>query len=240
MHSSRLALRLVTLAAFSVTLPVTLRGQIPVAAPPPNIPEIVVTGTGVIRLPADRARASIEIGSFGETGATALGANTALTDRVRQALVRSGVARSAITVQALSVSPVAAPNSALSAPPFEARTTLGLTIADPQTVGATLAAALSAGATRITSVTFISDTLIPTRRVALAEAFKLAQGEAFALAIAGGGRLGALRSMTVMPTTAHDNTTLHQARSDSGISVPLTPEVVVTMTVEVRWEFVPR
>lgn len=98
---------------------------------------------------------------------------------------------------------------------------------------------IAAGATTIHEVQFESNTLQTARRHALAQALANAHQDAAALAQGAGGRLGRLLRMTTSPDAGTvPEVDLSERGYAASASAPARwRDVVVSVTVEARWEF---
>jgi len=100
---------------------------------------------------------------------------------------------------------------------------------------------LRAGATDLPSITFESDSVAIGRRLALGEALAKARSDAEALATAGAGSLGRLLEVSTQAGSGYRTSLQAVSLTVAARGAPaITPQdVVVQVSVQARWEFVP-
>lgn len=208
---------------------------------PPS--EIVTSGTAVVRLPPDRAVVTIGIDSRAATAAMASSANVTPVGRVRSALVRFGLPADSARVSSYSVEPAFDYEHGGKILHYEARTVLRVRLRELARLGQLFDVVLGAGATAINQIEFESDTLEVARRNALATALGEARADATALAVAAGGHLGRLLSVTTGGSLRTPEVyRLEEIRVQASMSrgaPAVNRDVVVTAAIQARWEFVP-
>lgn len=211
----------------------------------PVAPEIITSGTGTVTLPPDRAVLRVEVMTADSSAANATIANGPLVAAVDLALRDTGLPDDAIRPVGFTLSQRRDPTG--QAPPsgYEARTTLEVRVANVEALGQVLDAAIAAGATGVTSISFQSDSIPMARRTALATAVAAARDDAETLARASGGRLGALMMITTSPQAfglaanamvPRDQITV---TGRTGSVSAIRQDVVVSLTVQTRWVFEP-
>jgi uncharacterized protein YggE len=121
---------------------------------------------------------------------------------------------------------------------YQATAALRLVVSRLERLGETLDAVLAAGATDVSGIGFESDSEQAGRQEALGVALAMARADAAALAAAAGGSLGRLLEATTqggfpMPM-------MREAAMDMRASNQVLPpqDVVVTVTVQARWELI--
>jgi uncharacterized protein YggE len=128
---------------------------------------------------------------------------------------------------------------------FTARNTLRAEVRRLDDVGKTIDAAISSGATDVSSIQFSASNTEEARRTALSDAVRQARNDAEAMARAAGGTLGRLISVAsggvaVPGNYAYQSVMLTAAMSPAPPPTPIVPgELSVIAQVSTRWEFLP-
>ena len=235
--------------AFSVTLclPSMLWAQAP-ARTTPSVPEVVVSGSGVIKLKPDRATVTIAVVTRGGSAAAAGRLNVQRILPVLAALRRAGLPDSALVTTGYTVSlerdlygrPPVPPDVA---PTYLARNAVRATLTNLETLGQLLDSALAAGATEVANITFASSQAPEARQRAIAIAIRAARADAEAAANAAGGILGDVIEISLVPENgvAGGMVASYSEAAYAGPSTPLMPsDVSVIVQARVRFAFVPR
>jgi len=197
-------------------------------APAPSDRTIAVTGTGVLRSTPDRAEISFGVESEGATARAALAANAAEMRRVIDALRAAGVTD--LQTQAVVVSPRYSEQNRVQG--YVASNTVGGVIAADR-AGATIDAAVAAGANQIYGPSFTKTDAEAQYRDALELAIRDARGRAQALAVAAGGSLG--RVISVVEGSTAPMPLAEKAAADASTPV-VAGSQETTATVSVTFE----
>jgi uncharacterized protein YggE len=211
-----------------------------------NPPEVQTSGSGRVVLPADRAIVRISIATRASAASDASSANGPVVKRVQDTLRVIGLVDRNARVVSFGVAPTynyRAETERLTG--YEARTAIELNVRDVPSLGRVLDAVLAAGASEINSIAFVSDTAAAAKRTALQNALTSARDEAQALAIAAGGRLGALKSMNTSPegggggaffrANMLDEVVVGGVSAARGMIPAVQRDVVVSASVYARW-----
>lgn len=241
MHIRTVAL-LALAAAFGSSAYASLDAQV---APPPA--EIITTGAASVSLPADRVIVRLAVATRAPSASAASAPNGPAVARVQAALRSIGLGEEAVRVTSFGVAPVVNYQDANRITEYEARTQLEVTLRDIAALGRLMDSALAAGTNTIGALTFESDSVPVARRRALSDALASARNDAEALAAAAGGRLGALRLVTTTPEAGASSAFAVgrvegaplQAPAPTSVALVLR-DVIVSVVVQARWDFVPR
>jgi uncharacterized protein YggE len=162
------------------------------------------------------------------------------TDAVRQAIRARGFPIDSVRVVRFDVSPNFDYQRERRLVDYSARATVQVTVRPLDRLGAVLDTALAAGAGEIQSIEFRSDSMKVARAGALARALAQARSDAETLALAAGGTLGRL----ILVETAGGDTPMFKERiqmsalAERGGAPPVERDVVVSVSVSAKWEFV--
>lgn len=248
-------MRVIGIALLVLTVPHRLLAQTNPA--PPRIPEITASGRGEVTITPDRATVFVSVETRAPTASAAAADNSTRMSAVRDAIKRSGLTESDITTSGYTVGldprsmfmPSGMQSMPARAVEFVARNSLRINVRRAADVGKIIDAALTGGATSISSVQFSSPATDEARRQAIAVAATQAQRDADALARAAGGTLGRLLSMSSTPSFSpqgyYPSDTYFSAIAEGtggGIGYPtmINPrDMSVSVSVFGRWEFVP-
>lgn len=216
------------------------------ADPAPGTPTLAANGTGEIHVVPDIAIVTLGVTSRGGTASEALAANsTALAAAIGE-LKGAGIAEKDIGTSGLSVSPVYdnrpdRPGADTTPPPivgYEVSNSVTATIRDIAASGAILDKVVTAGANRISGISFdIADRQAATD-AALKAAVADARRKGALLADAAGVRLG--RMLTI---TANENggfqPVFARMEMKAAAPVPVMPgEQTVSATASIVWKVV--
>jgi uncharacterized protein YggE len=202
-------------------------------------PEIAVTGTGTVRLSPDYATVRFSVVTRESQAARAGEANARLMSAVRAALkARLSVPDDSLPTVWYAVSPDYDRGRQVG---YQAQSVLQARVWDLARVGPVIDAALEAGATGVQDVEFGSSRREEAHLQALAQAVRSARRQAEAMAVAAGGALGALLSVTTFAAAPAAPMSMMRAAAVTEAATPIAPPALeVTATVSARWRFVPR
>lgn len=215
----------------TTTLPVTTASGAPVTG-------ITVQGVGTITLTPDLATISVGIQSQAASAAKAQSAASAAMTRIIDAVKKAGVADVDLKSQWISLQPqydYASGSSTRRVTGYQANQALAIKVRKIETTGAVIDAAVAAGATQVSGISFsVAD---PTTATAQARSAAIADAKkrAAALAQAAGVSLGSLLTVTEVSApspvpylagdlrTAQDGTTpVQTGTTDLGVTVTAT------------------
>ena len=154
---------------------------------------ITVTGTGSVVSVPDRASFSFGVDTRGATAAAALASNAAAARAMIAALKAAGVAAADLQTTQVSLSPQTSQDGTTIVG-FAASSSVSATAALAK-AGATVDAAVGAGATSVSGPVLSTADQASLEKQALAKAVADAKDKADALAAAAGLRLGAVRTI---------------------------------------------
>jgi hypothetical protein len=168
--------------------------------------------------------------------------NARLLQSVLDSLGRAGFPRESLQTVAFGVGPNLDYEHGNKVTGNEATAAVRLMVHDLKRIGEIIDLVLRAGATDLSSITFESDSVEIGRRRALGEALAKARSDAEALATAGGGSLG--RLLEVSTRAGFGYGMAMQGITVTGVAARGAPaimpqDVVVQVSVQARWEFVP-
>lgn len=204
--------------------------------------EILTTGSGEATLSPQRAVLRIGMTSRAGKAADASSRNARILQSVLDTLARAGFPRDSLKTVAFEVGPEIDYEHESKVTGYQATAVIRLIVRDLTGIGQIIDASLGAGATDLTDITFESDSVEIGRHRALGEGLGKARSDAEALAKAGGGSLGRLLEVSTPngfgfgsgPRFAALSVTARQATT-----VIMPRDVVVQVSVQARWEFVP-
>jgi uncharacterized protein len=212
-------------------------------------PQVVASGTSEVTIAATTATFSIDINSLAASAAAASDESTRISRAVSNALRTAGLSHDEIAQTQLTVSPRWEYDEATHKQKrtgYEAATMIQLETDRLDRVGTYMDAALTAGATGISAISFSAKDAHEARRRALAQAVLQARADAEAIARAGGGTLGQLLLLTAEPQNGPRGVefsalSVTAARSIGGAERPniVPSEIKVAATVVGHWRFVP-
>lgn len=210
--------------------------------PRPETPEIATSGQGEVVLQPDHVR--LFLGIEVKAG-TAAGASSLVGTRVQQAraaIRAKGFALDSIRVTGFDVSPNYQYERERKLIDYAGRATIELTVRPVDRLATIIDTALVSGTNDVQNMDFRSDSAVVARDRAIALGVDKARRDADALARAAGGRRGRLLSLSTegaaMPMRERQAMGLSAARVQVGAPA-VEREIVVAVTVQARWEFVP-
>jgi len=231
----------------SIALPSLIGAQAPAGATRSS-PEIVTSGSGVVKLKPDRATLTVAVVTRATSAAEAGHLNVNRILPVIAALKRQRLPDSAIVSTGYTVSierdPLGrAPVPADAPQTYVARNAIRVSLLDLEMLGQLVDTALSAGASEIANISFASSQAVDARQRAIVAAVRSARADAEAAAAAAGGVLGALIEVSLLPEygVAGGRAADYYQFSSASAATPLMPsDVSVSVQARVRFAFTPR
>jgi len=167
--------------------------------------------------------------------------NARLLQSVLDSLGRAGFPRESLQTVAFGVGPNLDYEHGNKVTGYEATATVRLIVHDLKRIGEIIDLVLRAGATDLPSITFESDSVAIGRRLALGEALAKARSDAEALATAGAGSLGRLLEVSTQAGSGYRTSLQAVSLTVAARGAPaiMPQDVVVQVSVQARWEFVP-
>ena len=229
-----------------LSLPVVTGAQTLAGATRAN-PEIVTSGSGVVKLKPDRATLTVAVVTRATSAAEAGRLNVSRIRPVIAALKRQRLPDSAIVSTGYTVSIEREPLGRAPAPAdapqtYVARNAIRVSLWDLETLGQLVDTALSAGASEIANISFASSQAVEARQRAIAAAVRSARADAEAAAAAAGGTLGALIEVSLLPEygVAGGRAADYYQFAIAGAATPIMPsDVSVSVQARVRFAFTP-
>lgn len=208
-------------------------------------PQVITSGSAEIIVPATNASFSIDVSSLAPAAATASSESSRIAKFVSNALHAANLQRGEIAESRLRVGPQwrydeHTRQSKLVG--YEAVTSFRIEHLDR--IGTYIVAALNAGATSTSDITFSAKDPAEARQQALSRAVAQARTDAETLAHAAGGSLGELLLLTTEPTAepvgyAQVTVAATGRPRDSFSPVIVPAQIKVTARVVGHWKFVP-
>lgn len=229
---------------FTAAIGEGLGGQ---SGPVPNAqaPEIVSAGRGDTTIAPTSAAFTVSVTTRAQTAAQAAAENARRLESTLSWLRSQGLAPTDLTTVGYSVGQEYEGQRDRRTPPgFVARNTVRVEVRRLEDLGKVIDAALTGGATEISTPQFLSTNIREGRRAALAEAVREARADADAIARAAGGALGRLISVNsgVSSPMFRDASgeMMLTARMAGGVPTNIMPhDLTIAAQVTVRWEFIP-
>lgn len=221
------------------------------APPSSREPEITTSGRGEVRLAPDYAYVLIGVNTQASRAVVTASENATRVAATISALRATGLTEQQVTTLGYTLTQVY--EYPKNAPPkltgFSARNTIRAEVRRLADLGKVIDAAVSAGATDISSIQFVASSADSARRAALADAVRQARTDADIMARAAGGTLGRLISMNsggiyqpaggAVLLAGATMLTSANGESRTVASTPIAPgELTVVATVSARWDFV--
>jgi uncharacterized protein YggE len=213
----------------------------------PPTPQIVVNGSGEVRVSPDRASIQIGVQSRAATAAEAASANSRRQRAVIDAIKARGIPAEQIGTMGFNVIPETRYDREGQAAPrttsYLVSNVVTVDVRKIDQVGPVIDAALAAGANQINSLSFGITGADSARRVALANAVTKARTDAEVMARAAGGSLGQLLELHAMEAyvpspRAVAMESLKTANMADAVPIEAGQETI-RATVMARWQFVP-
>ncbi|HTX24847.1 MAG TPA: SIMPL domain-containing protein [Steroidobacteraceae bacterium] len=211
--------------------------------------QIVASGTAEVTIPATTASFSVEATSLASSGAAASAASARIAKAISEALQAAHLSREEIAQSQLTVAPrweYDETTHKQKRTGYEATMVIRIETGHLDRLGAYLDAALNAGATGISEVSFSAKDSNEARRRALAEAVGQAKADAEAIARAGGGTLGPLVLLSTEPQNLPRGVGVEPAplavfsrMAEAAKTTIIPSQIRVTAAVVGRWSFVP-
>jgi len=196
---------------------------------------IITTGTATGTVPPTKARLSLLIGTKGGSASSAAADNGTRLRKLLAALDRLGFGAPDARMTGFAVRADEDYKSG-NLRGYEANTEVEVAISNLATLGSVIDSALAAGATGVTNIDFIADSLPQLRTRLLGEALAAARRDAEALATASGGRVGELVEMSTIPLDDRPPRMLAMGSSFGNAFADATPrDVGITTVVYARW-----
>ena len=207
----------------------------------PNAPEIATTGRGEVHVAPDKAILNVGIETRSGSANAAVGDNASRVVKTIASLRAAGVDSAQITTGGYSLYPDYEKNKQIG---FIARNNLRVEVLRIADVGKLIDAALSGGATQVSSVQFTRADSKEVIRTALALAVAETRRGAEVLAQAAGGSLGKLIYLTSgLPAQPMMSSQLESVVMTGSSGYPQTPVIPGDLTIaavaSARWQFIP-
>lgn len=212
----------------------------------PQVPQIVVSATGEVRVAPDRAMISIGVQSRAATAAAASAQNSQKQRAVIEAIKARGVPAEQISTSSFNVIPETRYDREGQQAPrttsYLVMNTVNVDLKRVDQVGPVIDASLAAGANQINSLSFGVQNADSARRAALASAMAKARADAEVMARAAGGTLGPLIEATATDMGGPQPRPMFfraEAAMAADKSVPVEPgQETISAGVSARWQFV--
>ena len=231
----------------TIALPCLLDAQTPSGATHSS-PEILTSGSGVVKLKPDRATLTVAVVTRANSAAEAGRLNVIRILPVIAALKRQGLPDSAIVTTGYTVSierdamgRVPVPTDAKQT--YVARNAIRVSLMDIESLGQLVDTTLLAGASEVANISFASSQAVDARQRAIAAAVRAARVDAETAAAAAGGVLGSLIEVSLLPLygVAGGRAGDYYQFSAAAVATPLMPsDVTVSVEARVRFAFTPR
>lgn len=214
------------------------------SAPADSTSTLQVSGTGEVRVPADRARLSFAVETEDSTAEGASDENARRMDATLRALRGLDVEGVSIETGGYSLQPryrtrATRDGSVREIVGYTARNLVEVTVPDPQAVGRLIDAAVEAGANRVESLVFEASDTEEARLQALRQAVAQARSQAEAVAEAMGARLGPALEVHTSAGTPRPMRVQFEAAAMAAPRTPVEPgeqTVNATVTIQYRLE----
>jgi len=223
-------------------LPLLVQAQDNIAPLQAQIPQIIVTGHGEVKMSADRATIQIAVQTRATTASEAAAQNATKQQSVLSALKALGLTNDQLSTVNYQVYPEQryeqGKDPVISG--YNVTNTIVADIRRLDQVGKVIDAALSHGANLISSLQFYSSNTQGARRTAIGSAIETARADADAAARAAGGSLGPLLEINVVSLGSPRPQPLMMARA-AGVAqadTPINPgDETLGVDVITRWRF---
>ena len=226
----------------SFMAPVILQAQDNIASLTTQVPQIVVTGHGEVKVSPDRATIQIAVQTRAATASDAAAQNAIKQQAVLSALRTLGLSNDQLSTVNYQVYPEQryeqGKDPVISG--YNVTNTIVADIRRLDQVGKVIDAALSHGANLISSLQFYSSNTQGARRTAIGSAIEMARADADAAARAAGGSLGPLLEVNVMAVSPpRPQPVMMAARAGvAQVDTPINPgDETLGVDVVTRWRF---
>lgn len=219
-------------------------------SPSPREPEINTNGRGEFRLAPDYAYVTVGVTTQAAGAIETASTNAAKVAAIVSALRALGLSEQQVTTSGYNLTQVYEypKNRQPRLSGFTARNTIRAEVRRLDDLGKVIDAAISAGATDVSSIQFLASSTDQARRTALSDAVKQARSDADVIARAAGGTLGRLIAVTTTGVSlpiairGFGMESMQLSAAVSGVNpampTPIAPgELNVVATVSTRWEF---
>ncbi len=211
------------------------------------VPQLTASGEGIAHVVPDIAIVTLGVTTRGDTASAALTQNSTDLTAAIDVIKGAGVAEKDIGTSGFSIYPVYATNSDGSQvqPPrivgYEVSNEVRVTIRDITKSGGILDAVVTAGANRVSGISFdVADRVTPGD-AALKDAIGEAKRKADLMAAAAGVRLVRIVSVSVADNNGGPMPMYRAMAADAAPPVPVMPgEQQVSVTASVTWEIAPQ
>ncbi|MFW0967876.1 MAG: SIMPL domain-containing protein [Thermacetogeniaceae bacterium] len=203
--------------------------------------QITATGTAIVKTTPDLARINIGVLTTATTAQKAQEENTALTNKVIEALAKEGIKKEQIETNSYSLWPeYSYPKRDENKPPtisgYRCSNTLTITIYDINKVGKIIDTASAAGANKLGNIQFQKKDIGPQQREAIQKACQEAQLKAEAMASGLNVKLGSIASVEESSCVNPPTPLLRMDTMESGnsTSTPIQPgelEIIANVSV---------
>ena len=195
---------------------------------------IVTTGSASGAMPPTAARLSLGIGTRASSASAAAADNGKRLRQLLAALGRLGFGSRDARMTSYQVS-MDEDYETGKLRGYEALTEVEVAISDLATLGSVIDSALAAGATGVSDIDFVAESLPQLRLRLLAEALAGARRDAEALAVASGGHLGELVALSTIPFSQGIDYLQAGVVRSAGFATIGPRDVKVQTTVYARW-----
>jgi len=218
-------------------------------------PEITASGRGEVRLAPDFAYVTIGVTTQSPSAVETASKNAERIAAVISALRALGLTQQQVVTSGYNLTQIYEypKNQQPRLSGFSARNTVRAEVRRLDDVGKVIDAAITAGATDITSIQFLASSTDEARRTALSDAVRQARADAEVMARGAGGTLGRLISMNssgvsvpiMLRGASLESVQVTASGAVVGMGAPPPPtpvnpgELIVWAQVFSRWEFVP-
>jgi uncharacterized protein len=238
---SRTSMRMVLFFGFASGTALSAQGT---ASPSAPTPQIVTTGVGEARIVPDRATIFIGLQTRAASASAAGAENARRQHAILDTLRALGLSSEQLATINYNVAPEMQYSPNGQTPPkvtgYTVTNTVRADVRRLEDVGRVIDASLAKGANEISSLNFYSSKADSVRRSAMSLAVQNARADAEVLAVAGGGRVGALLEIS---TSDQAPQPVIQRLSMAKAAARQTPveagEQAFSATVTVRWTFLP-
>lgn len=232
--------KLILLYAGLIVAPVISHAQDISAPLATQLPQIVITGHGEVKVAPDRATIQIAVQTQAATASEAAAENATKQQAVLAALRSLGLSNDQLSTVNYQVYPEQRYEQGKD-PVITGYNVTNTVVADIRRldqVGKVIDAALSHGANLISSLQFYSSSAEAARRTAIANAIVAARADAEAAARAADGTLGGLLEINVVAFSPPVPMMARQSIMASDAQTPINPgEETVSVNVVTRWRF---